>query len=533
MNPTTRFPRSSARRAFSSPEQKVFFPLPFHRRLIAIALLGAAIAVVIVACTESTSGDDAKPTATFSPADATATWVAFEPERQQMMADILEQQAASATTIAATQLAMFGDTAPTTQTATATPLPTAVPIPQRAIAEGPVNRIAFENGQGSIFTVNPDGTGLATIGDGSVVDGQFRYTFPVWSPEGGSVLFSSFLVVGAAVSQSSLHRADADGNGVIVTLAIDPTSQSGVGPGVPHFSAWSPIGDRIAFTTSGEFGIGSMLLGSYSGEAPKGIALGAPLYINWAPDGSSILVHQDAGLYLIEVDGTGSGIPKAVGTGSVSFNSPAWSPDSKSFAHIETIAGRTSIVITDISDLSTSKIVGEGDTRVGLGWSPDGQNLAIARSSGAAFHTLSIYNFSDGSERVIHEGEARAFWWSPDGSKLAIIEDSGEIDLAHIWSVIDVDSGALTPLVTQVASDQFLFVQVFFDQYAESHNIWSPDSSHIVISGAILDVEEVLKPDGAIDLPETFDSQIWVLDAAGIEEPVSVGKGTIASWSPQ
>jgi len=508
------------------------FPLPINRRLIAIALTGALIAVLIVGCSDSASGGDSAqsdagsmPTATFAPADATATWVAFEPERQQMLENIVEQQAASATTIAATQLAMVDDPAPTPVIVVAEPLPTEAPLPQRAIAVGPVKRIAFEDGEGSIFTVNPDGSGLATVGDGSTVNGQFRYTFPVWSPEGGSVLFSSFLIVGNAVSESSLHRADADGNGVVVTLAIDPTSQSGVGPGVPHFSAWSPLGDRIAFTTSGEFGIGSMLLGSYSGEVPKGIALGAPLYINWAPDGSSILVHQDAGLYLIQVDGAASGIPRAIGTGSISFNSPSWSPDSQAFAHIETISDETLIVVTNVGDLDTHEIIGDGDTRVGLGWSPDGRNLAIARSSGAAFHTLSIFNFDDAEEQVLHEGEVRAFWWSPDGSKLAIIEDSSEIDLAHIWSVIDIESGELTPLVTQVTSDQFLFVQVFFDQYAESHYIWSPDSSQIVISGAILDVEKVLKPNGAIDLPEAFNSRIWVLDAAGIEEPIDVGKG--------
>jgi len=122
--------------------------------------------------------------------------------------------------------------------------------------------------------VNPDGTDIKTVGDGSTFSGKARYTFPVWSPEGGSLLFSSFVITGGAVSQSALHRADADGNGAIVTLAIDPTSQSGVGPGVPHFSAWSPLGDRIALTTSGEFGIGSMLLGSYSGEKSKAIAIG-------------------------------------------------------------------------------------------------------------------------------------------------------------------------------------------------------------------------------------------------------------------
>ena len=87
--------------------------------------------------------------------------------------------------------------------------------------------------------------------------------------------------------------------------------------------------------------------------------------------------------------------------------------------------------------------------------------------------------------------------------------------------------------MTQVTSDEFLFVQVFFDQYADSHNIWSPDSSKIVITGTVLDLDKVVSSIGDVDLPEQFYSQVWVLDANGLEDPVSVGEGTIASWSPQ
>ncbi|MCZ6539894.1 MAG: hypothetical protein O6922_08740 [Chloroflexi bacterium] len=524
-----------------------------HRPQLAALIL---VAVAIVSCTGSAGQDpQPEPTATFSPADATATWVAFKPELERMAADSRERQSAQATTTTATATAEESDLAdsatPTVRAAAVggdviagagsepTPAPAATQAPApgqpppRAIATGEVDRIAFSDGRGSVHTVDPDGAGLATIASGSLLAGQFHYTFPVWSPDGGSLVFSSFLIVENSVVQSALHRADADGNGPIITIAVDDTSQSGVGPGVPHFSSWSPDGERIALTTSGEFGIGTMLLGSYSGEAPKGIALGAPLYVNWAPDGTAILIHQAEGLHFLPVAGSSSGTPIAIGNGSISFNSPSWSPDSLAFAYVESSGGNTSIVVTQRSDLDSYEIIADAGVRVGLGWSPDGKHLAIARSSGTAFHTLSIYSPVDSTERTIYEGDIRAFWWSPDSSRLAIVEDSPVIDLAHIWSVLDVESEVVTPLVTQVLSDEFLFVQVFFDQYAESHHIWAPDSSRFVITGALLDVDRVIQPGGAADLPETFDSQVWVLDATGVEEPVSIGRGTIASWSPR
>ena len=512
--------------------------LPIVPRISAVILIGALISLVISACSDSSpeATEILEPTPTFSPADATATWVAFKPERDRMMLEILEQKSPQSTVIASTQLAMedaLTIEAKRQRPSEIEPQPTQVVLPKRAIATGPVNRIAFSDGKGSVFTVNPDGSDRTTIGNGGSLDGEFRYTFPVWSRDGGSVSFSSYLIFEETVRQSSLHRADADGKGMIVTLAVDPTSQSGVGPGVPHFTTWSPNGDRIALTTSGEFGIGSMILGSHAGEVPKGIAIGAPLYINWAPDGSAILIHQDAGLYIMTVDENTIGIPSSIGTGSISFNSPTWSPDSQQFAHVESINGKTSIVITNMDEIATNEIVAEGDNRVGLGWSPDGKNIAIARSTRTSFHTLSIYDVNSGEERILYEGKIRSFWWSPDGNKLAVIEDSLTIDFAHKWSIVDVESGDVTPLVTQVTSDEFLFVQVFFDQYADSHNIWSPDSSKILITGTVLDVDEVVSSIGDVDLPKQFDSQVWVLDANGLEEPVSIGEGTIASWSPQ
>jgi hypothetical protein len=215
---------------------------------------------------------------------------------------VTEQQSESKPAVAATEIAAIATATAIAGERTPRVLPTIVlnPIqvspPKRAITTGPVNRIAFEDGLGSIFTVNSDGSGLDMLADSQTLPTGFVYTFPFWSPDGGSVLFSSYVNFNAA-AQGALYRADTDGNGEdIVTLAFDNASRSGIGPMAPHFSSWSPNGERIAVTTGGQFGIGTMLVGSFSGEAPDCIALGAPLYVNWAPNGHSLLVHQNPGL---------------------------------------------------------------------------------------------------------------------------------------------------------------------------------------------------------------------------------------------
>jgi dipeptidyl aminopeptidase/acylaminoacyl peptidase len=521
--------------------------MPTHHRLITFSLLSALIAVstlAIIGCSDSSSNEtppteSSSPTATPTPIAPTPTTEPTATTVEPTPAAVIEQQSESKTAAAATEIAAI-----TTATAIAgeKPMrvlptivlnPTQAPPPKRAIATGPVNRIAFEDGLGSLFTVNSDGSGLVMLADSQTLPAGFVYTFPIWSPDGDSVLFSSYVSFNGAAAQSALHRADADGNGEIVTLTYDFESRSGIGPVAPHFSSWSPNGERIAVTKGGEFGIGTMLVGSFSGEAADGIGIGAPLYVDWAPDARSLLVHEEAGLHIVPVDGVISGDVTTVGVGSIAFNSAAWAPDSQSFAHVENISGNPSVVITKTSDVDTDQIIEEGDRLVRVGWSPDGRQIAIAKSSGGLFHTLSIYDLAEDVEQTIHEGPLSAFWWSPDSSKIAIVEEATEIEFTHNWSVLDVDSGDVTLLATYFASDQFLFGQDFFEQYVESHNIWSPDNSKIVISGLLLDLEKVIKPNGDLALPPEFDSQIWVLDISGLTDPVSVGRGTLATWSAQ
>ena len=521
--------------------------LPADRARSAAFLLGALAVIAMASCTGSAEQEaQHRPTFTSEPAAAAVTSGSSEPEKTQTNEGVVEKQAVQPTAVPTAiknpepTPTVIPTVEPTrTSPPTVIPVPTLAPRPTptppapRAIATGPVNRIAFGDGLGSIFTVNPDGSGLTTVAGGSTTGEAIFYKFPVWSPDGGSLSFSSIFIVGGAVTQNAYHRADADGNGGVVTLVVGDGAGSGVGPGIPHFSSWSPDGNRIALTTSGEYGIGTMVIGSYSGQSPRAIALGAPLYVNWAPDGTALLVHQNAGLHMIPVTDQGAGVPALIGTGSMYYFSPSWAPDSGSFAHVEFVDGTNSVVLTQRGDTSDQVVITEADVRIGLGWSPDGKLLAISKSSGSAFQTLSVFSAEDGLLRTIFEGKIRAFWWSPDSSRLAIMEDSPVIEFADLWSVLDIESGEMTPLATLFASDDFFFVQTFFDQYMESHSIWAPDSSRIVIAGAIVDLAEVVQPNGEVELPEAFVSRIWVIDAEGVDDPVSIGTGTIASWSPR
>jgi hypothetical protein len=67
---------------------------------------------------------------------------------------------------------------------------------------------------------------------------------------------------------------------------------------------------------------------------------------------------------------------------------------------------------------------------------------------------------------------------------------------------------------------------VYFDQYAASHTVWSPDSRWVVLSGGIL------TPEPAEEDAARGGDTVWVVDTESDGPPVPVAEGFLAFWSP-
>jgi TolB protein len=109
-----------------------------------------------------------------------------------------------------------------------------------------------------------------------------------------------------------------------------------------------------------------------------------------------------------------------------------------------------------------------------------------------------------GENDLLSLERVRAFFWSPDGSKIAFLVDSvgPRINASlsnlrrgrgrvlnqfqpgremELW-VVDIATGNSRLLTTFTPTPIFLLQFLpFFDQYALSHRLWSPDSTALVI----------------------------------------------------
>jgi hypothetical protein len=94
--------------------------------------------------------------------------------------------------------------------------------------------------------------------------------------------------------------------------------------------------------------------------------------------------------------------------------------------------------------------------------------------------------------------------------------DQTQHTLEMAWHVLDLKSQQKIDLVTFKPADSFLYLVQYFDQYAQSIAVWSPDSRSLVYTGA----------------PLVGKSGVYVLDATTPSAaPLYVGPGEFAIWS--
>ena len=73
----------------------------------------------------------------------------------------------------------------------------------------------------------------------------------------------------------------------------------------------------------------------------------------------------------------------------------------------------------------------------------------------------------------------------PDASKIAYVSLNDSRENLQ-WRVIDLTSGADRELVDFIPSSEQLTWYAFFDQYVQSHRVWSPDSRSLLFAGALV-----------------------------------------------
>ena len=397
-----------------------------------------------------------------------------------------------------------------------------------------VDLIAYIGVDGNVYTIRGDGTlreQLTRINSGPVASlvatglAQARsssyYAWPTWSPDGERLAASRVVSEGSPHDGVDLRVIDRSSGIETVVFANNPANVGVVAQGAPHYPYWRPDGMHLGFLASGASGL-TLYTANANGEGGAAeVTSGAPLYFVWSPTDDSALLH--VGEALFSAQGTDKLELTELPLTGAAFRAPGLSQNGERMAHAGAAPDGGLALFTASSDGDDSKLVQELGGLTYFLWSPVKSRIAYSRTllpGLALFEGFSVLDTETGEELLAVTDPTLAFTWSPDGSRLAYASlDASEEWL--VWKVVGLDGSPPRELVRFIPSAETFLWLSYFDQYAHSHALWSPDSSHLVFAGRLPE------PDGSV----RSQDEVIVLDVSGVAEPRAIAEGTVAFWS--
>ena len=394
-----------------------------------------------------------------------------------------------------------------------------------------VNRIAVVTSDGQIRSYQPDGQGERRISTGP---GYF--TWPTWSPDGRRIVYSGVVenADGKPVTTLFLYEAATRKSRLLYESA--PGFAGLLADGVVHYPLWSPDGGRLAFiAATQERGLTLFMDDPSSDEAPQYVLDRGPLWMSWSSDSAKLAVHRDEDHFVVSAQD----ITQVSRTSfqSNAYRVPAWMPGMDEFNAVREVARPVfGLYSAPVSGAGSEKLLAGVGVNAAFLWSADGSRLAVADDVRPILYgntVMFVYRQlrvldSESFDAIVQVNEnILAYFWSPDSSRIAYVtlaDPSGGLR----WSVLDVTSGISSPLVDFLPSPDQLTMFQFFDQYAYSHQLWSPDSRYLLFAGTLNEAAVTAGFGGQV----VQTSHVFILDTGPMRSALPMTEGTLGFWSP-
>jgi hypothetical protein len=379
--------------------------------------------------------------------------------------------------------------------ATATPSTEARPID---VADLP-GRLVIVDDAGNVVLIAPDGSNPVPVTDDAGDTAGYRQ--PSFSPVSDTVVWSEINADG-----SGLGWSDTTGERASVPMAAPP-----------FFIFWSPDGNGIGVLHNSPTGTIDFELVDVAAATSEVVAQGSPFYFSWSPDSSQVAAHVQGDLLgTIDLAGEGSDL----GATAAGYQAPHWIPSG--ILHladeglelrqpdgegriVATVPGPVSFVANPQgTHVAIQSFIEEDEP-------PPGVDVAISETPSVPGNEVVVIDMESGQMSQVVGSPSIGLFWSPDGESLLVLDPSvGAPEIAVLlWR-----GGEVTEL-SRIAPHPSLITDVlrFFDQYGQSLQVWSPDSTAFALPGAIDE-----------------EPGIWIHLVAG-GDPVNVADGSWVAWS--
>ena len=355
-----------------------------------------------------------------------------------------------------------------------------------------------------------------------------RCTWPVWSPDGRFVAFSGYAGGSNGSALIAIYVTAADDGGPDSSPGLIYSNEPGtdaIAGGTPHYCSWSPDGSRLAFVASTLRGLALHVWEASAGSPPRAIHEGGPLYFTWSPRSTEMFIHSFASHYLAGTSGEGP--PSQFPGVSTQYMSPSWAGDGDRIAFfLDGDRGRQRLVAIDL-DGQAVRVLTEFSGIAAAAWRPGSSQVGLVKAmigSSGFYSGLWAIDYETQEETQITDDPVLAFYWSPDGSCVAYVTSSEGAEGSLRLGVVSISDGGRVYLPDFRPSQEQLTQFMYFDQYAQSHTIWSPDGRHLLIFG------EIGYHVSRTPLSTGDANRVLALDASGASDPLDVAGGFVGCW---
>lgn len=361
-----------------------------------------------------------------------------------------------------------------------------------------------------------------------------RYQWPTWAEDGKLAYFCCQPLMGSVFTDVYISPDGITGGDRVY---------SGEGE-VFTYAYWSPqtcstddtCRDLAVLLNQGGFFSVELFRNNAEATSNQTVGIGSPFYYSWSPDGTRLLLQRNN--RRLEIYDITTNEIQALNQRPGLIQAPAWSPIDDRLLFGALNIDNNNNATTDLVIVANDEVQILQANIPGLlvySWSPDGNYVAFRTLVDGDLGGITVLDTITGE--IIAQALAEdvyAFFWSPDSQKIAYVAlttPQGSFSASNpmmsriaetqqqrfdlTWAVLDVASDESRRYGTFTPTEEMIYIFNFFDQFGQSHHLWSPDSTHIVFAeftetGPELNILDMTRPNAV---------------------PFSIADGFIGIWS--